>query len=250
MRRKRKEGYTSRAKAAEALEAIAEEIRKGSEEDEVRIQYSIELHTRESKIRKKKKLYQSGVARLPIVAALALVLAAGILAGCDSSDYRKAVRANAGISESLSTLQQLNEDAFNAQLIGPEESIALAQGVNDAARANIEFRAQLVALKKLDYQNKAQLAGLLDGVVASVDRLNNEGVLRIKNPESRARFAAIVAGIRTSLAVLQALLIQSPQSQSDCLVEQPGSRLCRDYQAVTFKLGTRHSQLGSHGGRR
>lgn len=178
--------------------------------------------------------YRVGAKLACILLAAACALS---LNGCDDGDYRKAVRANAAISESLAEAQELNERAYNAkpQLIDAEESSAIAQGIQDATRANIEFRAQLNALKKLDPANKAQLAALLDGVVASVDRLEANGVLRIKNPDSRARFAVVVGGIRTSLAVLQALLIQSPSSSSDCLVPEPATRLCRDYQAVTYR---------------
>lgn len=140
---------------------------------------------------------------LAISLVLALVLAP---LGCTDTDYRKATRAAAGIATGLGAIQDANESLFKAQLLDKDEARAIAQGVADAVRVNDQFVGRLRTLKTIDASNK-QLVGLwFSEVLTSLEALNQQGVLRVKNAEAKAKFAVIFAGVQSSAAILTQLM--------------------------------------------
>jgi hypothetical protein len=134
---------------------------------------------------------------------LALVLAP---LGCTDTDYRKATRAAAGIATGLGAIQDANESLFKAQLLDKDEARAIAQGVADAVRVNDQFVGRLRTLKTIDASNK-QLVGLwFSEVLTSLEALNEQGVLRVKNADAKAKLSVIFAGVQSSAAILTQLM--------------------------------------------
>jgi hypothetical protein len=135
---------------------------------------------------------------------LIAALAFGQLA-CSDSDYRKAARAGAGIASGLQTLQGINEDAYASKLLEGHEAILVAQLISDATRANDEFVKQLGGFKQLQPGDRAMLALWFGGLTRSLDALNQQGILRVKDPQARERLSLAFAAVQTSLAVLAQL---------------------------------------------
>jgi hypothetical protein len=136
----------------------------------------------------------------------ALLVAVFFISGCDDSQYRRAVRASAGISSGVERLQDANELALKAGEIDPDAARAIALAGADIIAANRALRLELRSVKKLDTQSKAAIVAHIREIAASVQKLNEDGVLKVKNPDSQAKFAAILAGVDGSLAVLQSLM--------------------------------------------
>jgi hypothetical protein len=137
---------------------------------------------------------------------LALVLAP---LGCTDSDYRKATRAAAGIATGLGALEDTNESLFKAQLLDKEEARTIAQGVIDATRVNDQLVGKLRTIKSIDAGNK-QLVGLWVGeVITSIEALNQQGVLRVKNPDAKSKLSIIFAGIQSSVAIITQLMTEN-----------------------------------------
>ena len=135
---------------------------------------------------------------------LSLSLIAGTIA-CEDSEYRKASRAGAGIASGLQVLQGVNEDAYDAKLIEPQETIVLAQYISEATRANDEFVKQLGAFRQLKPGDRAALAIWFGGITRSLDALNQHGILRVKNPQARERLSVAFAAVQASANILAQL---------------------------------------------
>jgi hypothetical protein len=126
--------------------------------------------------------------------------------GCTDTDYRKATRAAAGIATGLGAVQDANESLYKAQLLDKDEARAIAQGVADAVRVNDQFVGRLRTLKTVDASNK-QLVGLwFSEVLTSLEALNQQGVLRVKNADAKAKLSVIFAGVQSSAAILTQLM--------------------------------------------
>jgi hypothetical protein len=149
-------------------------------------------------------LVQAFVQHLFIFLLIFVVLFAQL--GCTDTDYRKATRAAAGIATGLGAIQDANESLYKAHLLDKDEARAIAQGVADAVRVNDQFVGRLRTLKTIDASNK-QLVGLwFSEVLTSLEALNQQGVLRVKNAEAKAKLSVIFAGVQSSAAILTQLM--------------------------------------------
>lgn len=136
----------------------------------------------------------------------ALLVAVFFVTGCDDSQYRKAVRATAGVSSGLKALQEANEIAFRAGEIDQDDARNISLSVADAAQANQAIVKELRSIKKLDAQSKAQVVAHVKELAASLQALNEAGVLHIKNPQTKAKVDAALAGVQAALQILEGLV--------------------------------------------
>lgn len=159
-------------------------------------------------------------------AILLLISFSLVQLGCTDSDYRKATRAAAGIATGLGALQDANESLFTAQLLQKGEARAIAQGVQDAARVNGEFIKKLRTLKTIDASNKQLIGVWFSEVLTSIETLNDQGVLRVKNADAKAELAVIFAGVQSSVAILTQLMaangIVLPQARAGFVFDLNG----------------------------
>ncbi|MCU1308246.1 MAG: hypothetical protein JWN45_2941 [Acidobacteriaceae bacterium] len=140
-------------------------------------------------------------------AATVLLVLAAMIVGCDSSDYHKAVRATSAISSVLNTLQDVNDDLFNkAHLLDKQEATTIAKFVNDGTYIDDALIANLTAAKTLNVSNRADIVKLAGQLLDSIEKLNSEGILRIKNPDAQSRLAVEFAAMHASIAILQSLV--------------------------------------------
>jgi hypothetical protein len=135
------------------------------------------------------------------------------LAGCDDSNYRKAVRATAGVASGLSGLQQSVEVAFDGGLVDPEEAKALALAIKDATLVNDQIIAQLRAVKSLDAGSAGSLVVYGKQLSASAEALYAQGILKVKNPQARQRFEATFLALKGSLQLLEVIVAELEAKQ-------------------------------------
>ena len=138
--------------------------------------------------------------------AIVLVFLISLQLACTGDQIKKSAQAAQDMSLALGLAIDAKRSLAEAKLIDPQEEIALTLGM---AKVNLAIRAfnnQVSATKTLDPTSKAQLLTLFQGIVSSVNDLNTQGVLGIKNPDSKAKITAVLAGITVALATVQAIL--------------------------------------------
>ncbi|ABF42402.1 hypothetical protein Acid345_3401 [Candidatus Koribacter versatilis Ellin345] len=188
------------------------------------------------------RLFQFIFAIVPVLILGFLTL---ILAACNESEYHKATRAAAGIASGLSAAEQETEDLANAKLITFEEAGAVLGEIDDATKVNDEYVSQLKAFTAINVSNRVVLMNWLAAMTGSIERLNSGGVLKIKNPDAKAKLAAIVGGIQASIAILEALVPNLQQAGAYQMCPQPG---LRDAWVAEAKSLARHNQARARAG--
>ena len=153
-----------------------------------------------------------------------LLLPILLVAACKSAD-------NANVTH-LSTGDQIIHDA---KVYGPALEVAIDEGINQeallAANGTIDpdlhktisqwltdtkstlhaFNEQATGWSHFDPANKADIAKLLDTVLAFVDRIYKDGVLKIKNPQSQATASGILSGAKFTLTLWKSSFQESAQ---------------------------------------
>lgn len=111
-----------------------------------------------------------------------------------------------GIKLTISTKRQLAQE----RLLGMDEERNLTNLMLDVNRSGREYNRVLTSIEADTSQNRAKLKNALDEVVKSVNRLNDEGVLHIKNEGARQRAGLIINSIRASIATIKHTLTTTP----------------------------------------
>ena len=132
-----------------------------------------------------------------------------LMAGCNDGDVRKAARAADSIASGLAAVQKANEAVFDAGLIDKEDAKAVSLLVKDATLANDVFVAKVRTLKEIDPSSKVALVRWFGELSASIEKLNQEGVLRVKNPEAKAKLSVAFAAVQAGLDIIGGLLQSS-----------------------------------------
>ena len=142
--------------------------------------------------------------------ALALVVLL-VLTGiaCDDSDHKRVAKATDTISSSLGAAQGLNRILYEEGKLTAAEARGIANLLLDSNTAVESFIAKAKSLKELDKDNKALMAQWIAELAAELRRLNEEGVLHIKNPEARSRLSVIFASIEGAIQVSLSLFKES-----------------------------------------
>ena len=125
------------------------------------------------------------------------------------------------VSNGSQVLAQV-KDVTNILAGAVDEGIALeatlaAQGVIDAeveptikrlladAKIGVDtFNTRLKTYSKFDATSKQDIAKFADDSITLIQRLNDEGVLRIKNPKSQLVASGIITGARVAARILKA----------------------------------------------
>lgn len=142
----------------------------------------------------------------------AIVCAALIVVGaaCDQSEYHKAADAAAKISSSLKAAVTETDSIYRAHLITREERDLVLVEIDHAQFVNDEYVRQLQSFKKIDASNHAVLVNWVADLSSSVDSLNTNGVLHIKNADSQQKLGIYVTAIRGSIQILATIFGSAP----------------------------------------
>jgi hypothetical protein len=146
----------------------------------------------------------SAISQILIVALLAPMLLT--LAGCKDSDYTAACKASDDIASGVSAVRDLSEQLYSTyHLIDKDEVRAIQLGAIDAAAANKQFRNKLRAVKTINGDTKTQIGAWVGEVLTSLEALEQNGTLHIKNESARSQLAIAFKTIRVAIATIQAL---------------------------------------------
>jgi hypothetical protein len=156
--------------------------------------------------------------------AIALALCLMLTVACSESDYHKAANASAKIASGLAAIEQINENSYHAGLLSKEESVAIAGYTIEATRANDVFVGRIKSLGSIDTSNRALVVGWFGDVAASIQLLNEQGVLHVKNPDTKAKLAIAVTAVQASVQIIQALLGMTAQPSPRAGILQSAQR--------------------------
>lgn len=149
---------------------------------------------------------------LSLTMVCALVFLIGV--ACDQGEYHKAADAAAKVSSSLKAAVSESEALYRAGAIGKDEFVNLLVELDHAAYVNDEYVRQLRSFKTIDATNRSVLVNWIGDMTRSVDSLNANGVLHVKNAESQQKLAVYVTALRGSIQILGALLGATPAKTS------------------------------------
>lgn len=125
---------------------------------------------------------------------------------CSGTEVHKANRAGKQIADDIHELEAQAEAEYSLGNLSKDEATALVNLASQASLADDSFEAKVKTLAVLDGSNAAQVTGWLNELVAEVDKLNDEGVLHIKDPKTKAKFDLLYQSISAGLSTLQILL--------------------------------------------
>jgi hypothetical protein len=125
---------------------------------------------------------------------------------CNESQVHKANRTAKQIADDLHEFEAKVEEQYVAGTLDKDEAKNLAQLASDATLADDQFVANLKTLKTLDAANSSLVVGWFQELADSIQKLNADGVLHIKNPKTKANFILLYQGIDAGLSTLRMLL--------------------------------------------
>jgi len=137
---------------------------------------------------------------------LVAVLLILVLAACKDESIRKAARASDDMAVTISLAIDTKRQLALAGLLKPEEEIPLTLGLQKVNTAVKAFYLQVKNTSTLDPAAKNQLLLLFSGITTSVEELNQQGVLGIRNEEAKTKISAVLAAFTTAFAAIQVAL--------------------------------------------
>jgi hypothetical protein len=114
----------------------------------------------------------------------------------------------ATLATSLAHGIQLERVLAEDGTIDPAIEPKIRQLLQDGKIAVAEFNIRAANYQHFDETSKADIAKLLDDSIAFIARLNNEGILRIKNPRSQLIASGILAGASVAVSVYKSTFDQ------------------------------------------
>ena len=142
--------------------------------------------------------------RLTIVPLLA-ILTLGTVA-CEKSTTRKLLRYNSAAVAATTELQFQAIDAYAAKEIGVDEARGIVTGTTQVLRVSRELNETLALIEAWTPDNREQVFNLIVQLTDSVRQLSEDGVLRIKNNESRDALNKTLLVIEAALTAMRGLL--------------------------------------------
>jgi hypothetical protein len=142
--------------------------------------------------------------RLAALGCIAVMTAVCMAAsgGC-GSDLHKATEASAAIAASLNTAATVNHnDAFETAA----EKQVVANYILQIAQANDRFIGVLkTAQAQGSAANPATIVAAANALIAQVNQLNADGILKLKSPQAQADFSVVISSIQTSLEIIESI---------------------------------------------
>ena len=80
----------------------------------------------------------------------------------------------------------------------------LSKWLADGKKATDEFNARIAKYDHFDATSRADIEKFIDDALAFITKMNNEGVLRIKNPQSQLIASGILAGASVAVNLYRA----------------------------------------------
>jgi hypothetical protein len=138
--------------------------------------------------------------------AITLLLACFVTQACTDEDRERAAQASDNMARGISVALDLDAALIEARLLDKDEAITVTSALLDANRLIREFNETAKGFKSIGAAERSALLRIVTGITRSLDRLNEQGVLRLKNPEAKQKFTAALAVVTGAVTVLSTLL--------------------------------------------
>lgn len=137
-----------------------------------------------------------------------MIIVVLLLAACKDESIKKAAKASDDMAVTVGLAIDVKRQLALSvpPLISQDEELKLTLGLQKVNTAVTVFHHEVKRLSKLDPQAKGNLSVLLSGIVQAVNELNQQAVLGIKNPDSKAKVQAVLAGLNISFSIIRAVL--------------------------------------------
>ena len=134
-----------------------------------------------------------------------LLLTAGMVA-CEKKVTRKLLRYNSAVVEATTELQFQAIDAYAQQEIGVDEARGIVTGTTQVLQVSRELNETLALIEQWTPDNRGQVFALITQLADSVRQLNQDGVLRIKNEQTKVALNKTLLVIEAALAAMREVL--------------------------------------------
>ena|SRR4028118_451048 len=151
------------------------------------------------------------VQRRRIVALFLTLALAFITCACPknsqpSTKIRDAAKASDRLAVSIGSAIDLKRTLARQGTITPQEELLITNILLEANTLAKNFNATARSFKADTPENRSALLKIFGELSASVARLNDEGVFKIRDPDARQKFSLITSSISASLTVIGAAL--------------------------------------------
>lgn len=141
-----------------------------------------------------------------ITAALILSLCV-LSAKCgNDNQIREAAKASDRMATVISSAIDLKRQLAEIQAITPQEEKALTLGLLEANTRVKQFNEFARKQTEDTPQTRLNLAEAFNGVTLAINKLSNEAIFPVKNPESKKKLLAILNSLNTSIAIIDMAL--------------------------------------------
>src|SRR5262249_10114125 len=144
-------------------------------------------------------LQLKGVSMLKRKFAAVILVAVLCSAACTSDQQKKLAPASDDMAKGIATALALDDALIKGNLISKDDAIAVTSAILDVNRIAGQFTA-VAKTYNGSATTKAQLVGLASQIGTAIQKLNDSGVLHVKNPQSKAQLDAAVAVMQSALA--------------------------------------------------
>ena len=140
--------------------------------------------------------------------AISFVLIAMLMTSCTGTERHQCADASAKIASTLSAIEGGVEKANGGamKLVGDADTAILLKAINDATYINDQFVANVRAAQNWDASTKKQIFAMFQQLLASIDALDNAGVLHIEDPNTAQQFQVWMATIRIAVSTIEGIL--------------------------------------------
>lgn len=137
-----------------------------------------------------------------------MIMVVLLLAACKNESIKKAAKASDDMAVTVGLAIDVKRQLALSvpPLISQDEELKLTLGLQKVNTAVTAFHHEVRRLSKLDPQAKGNLSALLTSIVQAVNELNQQAVLGINNPDSKAKVQAVLAGLNVSFSIIRAVL--------------------------------------------
>lgn len=137
-----------------------------------------------------------------------VVLLALLATGCPkaSNHIHEAAKASDRIATLTNSLIDLKRDLGATGQITREEELKLTETLLVVAQRGKQFNDFAKTLKEDTPQTRLDLATAFNGLTQAINRLSNEAIFPVKNPESKKKLLAVLNSINASVIIIDAAL--------------------------------------------
>lgn len=147
--------------------------------------------------------------RNKLIAVILLVALPVWLVGCSESQLAKAQKVGRVCTAALSDANKLVGTLVDGGALSQLEAGPILAGLADAKRVVDEYSLLVATLRPDDKLTASKVATLIGQICESLDRLQADGVLKVKSLDVRQKLTKILFGARSLAGAVSALLAEN-----------------------------------------